>query len=107
MTIFFKNTVKNWSNFSLMEQLANIGAEVSRALRFKKKGDEASAKAAFYRALELFDLTIDNEKNRLRLKEVLRMREIFTDYFLGNNPYNFKDSDFDRYFLSFNLAIRK
>jgi len=107
MTIFFKNTAKNWGCFSLMEQLANIGTEVSRALRFKNKGDKNEAKAAFYRALELFDLTINDEKNRFRLKEVLRMREIFTDYFLGNNPYHFKDSDFDRYFFPFNLAIRK
>jgi len=35
------------------------------------------------------------------------MREIFADYFLGNNPYHFKDSDFDQYFLPFNLVIRK
>ena len=107
MTTFFKKTAKDWGRLSLMEQLANIGAEVCRALRFKNKGDKNEAKVAFYRALELFDLTIADEKNRFRLKEILRMREIFADYFLGNNPYHFKDSDFDRYFLLFNLAIRK
>ena len=106
MTTFFKNTAKSWRYLSLMEQLANIGAEVSRALRFKNKGDKDEAKMAFYRTLELFDLTIADEKNRLRLKEVLRMREIFTDYFLGNNPYHFEDSDFDQYFLPFNLIVR-
>jgi hypothetical protein len=50
MTTFFKKTAKNWSRFSLMEQLANIGAEVCRALWFKNKGDKYEAKAAFYRS---------------------------------------------------------
>jgi hypothetical protein len=52
-------------------------------------------------------ITINDEKNRFRLKEILRMREIFVDYFLGNNPYYFKNKDFDQYFFPFNLAIRK
>jgi hypothetical protein len=73
----------------------------------KTKVTNTKPKRLFTGALELFDLTIADEKNRFRLKEILRMREIFADYFLGNNPYHFKDSDFDRYFLLFNLAIRK
>jgi len=37
MTIYFKNTAKKWSYFPLAQQLASIGAEVLRALRWKNK----------------------------------------------------------------------
>ncbi|MFH0942862.1 MAG: hypothetical protein V1810_01670 [Candidatus Beckwithbacteria bacterium] len=106
MSYLHKNLASGrWKKFSLMEQMANIGAEVGRAINWKNK-DENLAKSAFYRALELFELTVTDPKNRKRLKEINRSKEMFGDWFLGINQYQSSAEDWERYFLQFNLAVR-
>jgi len=46
--------------------------------------------------LELFDLTI-KDKNRLWLKEVLKIREVFVDYSLAVTRYKFFNEAVDKY----------
>ena len=93
-----------WFKLSLIEQLANVGMDAQRAIRWKKKGNKKYSKNAFYRVLELLDFIVADPKNNNRLKEVLRVRECFTDYFLYENQYNFTDQFWQKYFLSFNYA---
>ena len=93
-----------WFEFSLMEQLANIGADVGRANRWKKAGVKNDSLRAFERALELFDLTVADPKNKGRLKEVVRVREFFIDYYMFDNAYGFTDESWEDYFYSFNYA---
>ena len=52
-----------WSQLSFLEQMANIGSEVERALNWRIKNNVDYAQKAFERALELIDLTLENEKN--------------------------------------------
>ena len=73
-----------WQKFSLLEQMANIGAEVGRAINWKNRNEENS-KMAFERGLELLDLTIDDPKNKKRLKELLRVRETLAGNFYFDN----------------------
>ena len=47
-----------WEQLSLVEQMANIGSEVERALNWRKKGNLDYSLKACERALELFDLKI-------------------------------------------------
>jgi hypothetical protein len=70
-----------WYTFSLCEQMANIGSEVERAISWGHKGNSDYRQRAFYRALELIGLTIGDPKNRKRLKEILRVREMLADFF--------------------------
>lgn len=95
-----------WFKLSLIEQMANIGSEVFRAINWRKKGDDNYALAAFERALELFYLTVEDPKNKNRLKEVLRARELFCDYFVGDNQYHSTAESWNKYFYSFNYAAR-
>jgi len=95
-----------WQELSFFEQMANIGSEVGRAINWRQKGGEDYASRAFERALELFDLTAMDNKNKPRLKEILRAREIFADYFVGGNHYGSTDKQWQNYFLAFNLAAR-
>lgn len=94
-----------WFKLSLIEQMANIGSEVYRAIKWQKKNSSDSQKA-FYRALELFELTIDDPKNRLRLKEVCRVKELFGGWYLGDSPFSLFAKDWEKYFFQFNLASR-
>ena len=107
MSVYHRKILSRWHNYSIFEQMANIGAEVGRAIFWRKKGEEKMSKNAFYRALELIDFSINDIKNRNSLKEILRLRELLVDYFCGNNIYHSTDQDWEKYFYHFNLATRK
>ena len=100
-------TSEDWFKYSLFKQLSNVGTEVSRAIRWKNKGKPDLSKKAFYRALELLYLTIDDPKNRgACLKELTRAYEMLGDYFAGENEYNSSDDLWEKYFLTYNYAAR-
>lgn len=94
-----------WKKLSLIEQLANIGSEVSRMINWKNK-NEQYAKLAFYRALELIDLTVADPKNIQSLTEILRVREVLADYFLGENMFKSTAQSLEKYFFSFGIYAR-
>ncbi|MBU2564368.1 hypothetical protein KKA23_02175 [Patescibacteria group bacterium] len=95
----------NWNKMSFLKQMANVGSEVERAINWKEKNKEYS-RMAFDRALELLDLTIKDKKNHKRgyLKELLRLREVLSDYFYFDNIYKSTDESWRKYFLAFNYA---
>lgn len=95
-----------WNQRSLIFQMANIGSEVIRALNWREKQNEKYARNAFERSLELFDLTAGDPKNRFRLKEVLRAREAWVDFFAYDNIYNSTREQWEKYFFTFNWAAR-
>ena len=99
-------TQETWNAFSTLEQLGNIGSEVSRAIIWRSKNAEYM-KLAVFRALELLDLSVGDKKNLQHLKEMLRVRECIADYFLGDNVYKFTDAWWQKYFLEYAIAARK
>lgn len=107
MSLIHKNLANgHWHQLTLIEQLANVGAEISRALSWKTKGDMIKSKSAMERGLELFDLTIADKRWQHRLKEITRMREVVCDYFYGDNEFQSNQTSIDKYFLHFALAAR-
>ncbi len=107
MNYFHSEIIDSWQKYSIFEQIANIGAEVGRAINWKKKNNQKMSNNAFYRALELIDLTINDKKNKNSLKEILRLREILADYFIGDNIYKSTEKQWEKYFYPFNFAARK
>ncbi len=93
-----------WFRLSLVEQLANVGSEIERAIRWRGKGNAEYAGRALERALELLDLTIADEKNRSRLRELTRLREVLADYFWFDNQYGSSDELWQNYFHAFTYA---
>lgn len=94
-----------WQKMSLSEQLANIGTEVGRAAKWQGK-DEKTFNGAVARALELFDLTLEDPRWKGRSLEIGRLREVFCDGVLGGHEYGTRLFDLDKYFLPFmNLAV--
>lgn len=85
-----------WSKFTLIEQMANIGSEVSRTLR--AKDHPTRYWGAVTRALDLFYLTIADPRWKGRLREILRARELFAAAALGSDEYKTSLEDLDRYF---------
>ncbi len=93
-----------WFILSLAEQLGNVGSEVGRAAR--AKGDTERRWNAASRGLELLDLTISDPRWNKRLKELVRVREVFGDAIFGGVTYSTTLEDLDRYFYYFALAAR-
>lgn len=96
-----------WSQLSFLEQMANIGSEVERALNWRGKNNADYAQMALERALELIDLTLDNDMSYAHLKEVARMREAIVDYFFGLNQFMSSEDSWRNYFLPFVYASRR
>ena len=108
MTIQHKDLAGGrWNSLSFCEQMANVGSEVERAIKWREKGNAQYSHMAFERALELLDLTVADEKNKKRLKELLRLRETLADYFAFENVYQSSDRCFQNYFYAFTFAARK
>mgnify|MGYP001599270616 FL=1 len=94
-----------WRKLSLLEQLGNIGSEISRAGRWQGK-DEELFNGAVERALELFDLTLEDPRWRKRMREIARAREVFCDTVFGKKEYQSSLEDLLRYFDQFAYAVR-
>ncbi|KPJ55267.1 hypothetical protein AMJ47_00070 [Parcubacteria bacterium DG_72] len=94
---------EKWKKLSFAEQMGNIGSEFFRMVNLKQKGDVENSKDSFLRFLDLIDLTITQRKN----VELLRLREVVCDLFLGENIYRVSIGSLKRYFLQFALLANK
>ena len=98
-----------WWELSLFEQLGNIGSEISRSARWRSRNPEAG-QGALHRALELFDLTLDDPRHRrspARLRELARTRQVVVDFFAGTNEYGSTAAGLQKYFDAYALAARR
>ena len=95
-----------WSQLKFIEQMANIGSEVERALNWQAKHNADYTQKAYERALELVDLTLDCAISSTRLKELARTREAIVDYFSGSNQFMSTESSWRKYFSYFTYAVR-
>jgi hypothetical protein len=98
-----------WRELTLAEQLGNVGSEISRARRWQSRNGE-TARAAFYRALDLFDLMLADPRHLqspARLREIARAREVVVDFFAGSNHYGSTGESLQKYFDAYALAARR
>jgi hypothetical protein len=100
-------TDARWRRLSLAEQMANVGSDIERAIKWTQKGRPDQATNAIYRGLELLELIIADPRNLSRpggLRELTRLREVLLDYFLGPNEFGSSDAAWRRYFGAFGFA---
>lgn len=108
MTIHTGLASGRWWTLTLAEQLGNAGADVGRAVRAKREGDEERFDAALDRALELLDLTLaDPRWSDPRRREIARTREVVCDFLVGDNVYASTGETLDAYFVGFAILARR
>ncbi|MBU3935640.1 hypothetical protein KJ909_03115 [Patescibacteria group bacterium] len=95
-----------WQQLSFSQQMANIGSEVERSIIWQNKNNLSYSRQAGQRFLELLFLTIADPKNKKRLKELTRLREVLLDYFFGQNQYASSDRLWQNYFYPFTYFSR-
>ena len=98
---------KKWRKYSFYQQMGNIASELSRAVCFEKNEDTSHLKAALWRLLELVDLTIEDPKNRRRLRELCRFKEVLVDWYCGTRVYSVHPESLKKYAMDFALLARK
>jgi hypothetical protein len=97
-------TVSHWKTLTLETQLANIGSEVIRTLKWQAKGRQDYANLANLRSLELFDFTLACPHRPSAIREIARARELWLDFFIGENQYLQTAPMWEKYFFAFNFA---
>ncbi len=97
-----------WETLTLAEQLANVGSEVDRAIRAWQGSRSQRFERALERALELFDLTVRDQRWRgHRRREILRVREEFCRLFFEDEVPPDSARGLSRYFLQFGVLARR
>lgn len=96
-----------WKRLTVVQQMANIGSEVERTMKWRSLGKARISENAFVRCLELVDLTLCSTSSFAELKEFGRMRELLVDYFFGDNEYGSSDEIWKKYFFEFTLCCNK
>ena len=96
-----------WNELSFVEQMAHIGSEVERMIKWREKNQPKFVNHALVRALELIDLTTQQHVDEgSRLKELMRVKECLIDYFVYSNQYHSTDRGWQKYFRAFTYAAR-
>jgi len=96
-----------WNQLSFLEQMANIGSEVERALNWKNKNNSVYCQKSSNRALELTDLALEHAATFPRRKELARLRESLVDYFYCKNEFQSTEASWRKYFFHFTYAARR
>ena len=105
---FHKNLANGqWQEMNFATQMANVGSEVERAIKWKNKNTPERSQLAFFRALELMDFTIGDKNNINRLAELCRTREVLVDYFFSDNQYKSTGKLWQKYFMAFTWMANK
>ncbi len=98
---------QRWARFTIFEQMGNIGSEVGRSLSAKLSHPERF-EPALYRALDLFDATVEDllSQKSPRLKEVLRSKDQYLEVALSEHPTQQQIDSIENYFMQYAIAAR-
>jgi len=88
-----------WVTYSRAQQVLMITNELNRALNCLSGNHIQDAEQCYERAIELTDLTVEDQRWNNGLKELLRFREVLSEIFLT------KDAQLTRMALSVLLSF--
>lgn len=80
--------------------MGNIGSEVGRTAKWHGK-DERNFWGAATRAIELFDLTLEDARWKRQKGEIGKAKEVFCDAVLGGDEYKSTLFDLEKYCMQF------
>ncbi len=90
-----------WWKMTVGQQIANVGSEVARAIRNKRRGDMERAEEFCIHAVEMLGYSKLDPKNVNRRKELMLAQEELVDYILGENRFNNDDKSIMKWYDAF------
>jgi hypothetical protein len=104
MAIHTNLAAGKWGRITLAEQLANIGSEIERVSHWQRAKDVQQKGLALKRALELIRLTLSDQRwPSHRRKEIVVLRNVVRDTFIGKNRTHTRPKTLEAYFMPFAL----
>ncbi len=95
--------IEAWKKLDVFNQMGNIGSEVGRALNAKQAGNESRMNSAFFRGMDLINMTVDSwSEDNKPTRELLIAREQFAKSILTDE----EDATLEKYFFDFAVAAR-
>lgn len=96
-----EQTRKEWFEMPIERQISNIGSEVLRADRQKKRGNERLMRSFYNAAIDFLVLSMHDPKNAGRRDELGLCIDELADYFMGNNRWGTTSETLERYYNQF------
>lgn len=89
-------------------QLGTIGTEIGRAISWRANPAYGDPAACINRALNYIVQILDDDNLAPgKRRELARLKEVLLDWYFGENLYQTKDNDWDKYFIPFSLAANR
>lgn len=79
-------TKDKWAGFPFFKQILMIANELNRANNWIEKKDFTEVKLCYERAFELLYLTVETLKDKRKLREILRFKEILAHLYNEETP---------------------
>lgn len=99
-------TREKWFSLSIGDQISNIGSEVLRADKWKKRGNYERMRSFYDAAIDFLMLSRYDPKNKKRISEFDLCIDELADYFIGENKWNTTSEKLERYYNSFLIPGR-
>ncbi len=90
-----------WFEMPVGQQLANVGGEINRAIRWKNKHEKEKELSFLDKAMEFLKLTMQDPKNKNRLGELYECKREIDDFFFEGNTYSNTDESLMKFYNSF------
>ena len=78
-------TREKWGSKPFSYQLLNIASELNRAKHWIKENESDNLRHSLERALELIDLTVSSNQGQRPLRDLLRLREGFSSFYVDTS----------------------
>lgn len=96
-----KEVMEKWFAMPIELQISNIGSEVLRADKWKKRGNEKNMRSFYNAAIDFLKLSIRDPKNCGRADELNLCIDELADYFMGENRWRTTSRTLEKYYNQF------
>ena len=94
-------TQEKWSQLSLGQQMGHVASEIARARHWEEKKDSQNRNKALERAIELVNLTLQDNRWKDETKEVFPLRDSISNWLSGTQKANSSLTDLEETCINF------
>lgn len=92
---------KEWYAMPIALQISNVGSEVLRADRWKKRGNIKNMRSFYDAAITFLRIMLLDPKNVRRKDELNLCIDELADYFIGDNKWGTTTETLEKYYNAF------
>ena len=90
-----------WLNLTKAQQIGNIGSEIARAAYWENHNDLINRNKALERSLDLLDLTLNDRRWKVGIKEIARFREVVGAKYCNDDFFDITLKELEEFCVNF------